>query len=99
MLSTVLVYGQTIVYIFYYWEHEPSLRILQAILLLELLPSYILQRNFRVIEFVYLQLHEQIPIIESSGANLHSHKQCKRIPLLPHTACGDLNRYGPHRLM
>lgn len=73
------MYEHTIVYIFYYWEHEPSLGILQAILLLELLPSYILLRIFRVIEFVCLQLHEQIPIIENSGTNLHSINNAREV--------------------
>lgn len=30
------------------------------------------------------QLQGQIPVIQSSSANLHSHQQCERIPLQPH---------------
>ena len=58
LLSTVPVYGHTIVYIFYYWEHEPSLRIPQAIL--ELLPSYILLRNFGVMSMSVFNLMSKL---------------------------------------
>ena len=86
LLYTVPLYEHTAVHICYSWGCDHCPRRLQVVLLLALLPSYTLQGNFWVIEYAYLQLHGQIPIIQSSSANLHSHQQWEIIPLSPHWA-------------